>query len=93
MRASAIAETAARLIPRMRAGAGRGERIRTSDILLPKQALYQAEPRPAAYDGAVVEGSPRLRNPPISRPTDPASATAGAASNFTAEARFGLDWL
>src|SRR5205085_9536884 len=23
-----------------------GERIRTSDILLPKQALYQAEPRP-----------------------------------------------
>ena len=28
---------------------GRGERIRTSDILLPKQALYQAELRP---DGA-----------------------------------------
>ena len=26
--------------------ASRGERIRTSDILLPKQALYQAEPRP-----------------------------------------------
>ena len=26
--------------------AGRGERIRTSDILLPKQALYQAELRP-----------------------------------------------
>ena len=26
---------------------GRGERIRTSDILLPKQALYQAELRPA----------------------------------------------
>ncbi len=25
---------------------GRGERIRTSDILLPKQALYQAELRP-----------------------------------------------
>jgi hypothetical protein len=29
-----------------RRGRGRGERIRTSDILLPKQALYQAEPRP-----------------------------------------------
>ena len=28
--------------------AGRGERIRTSDILLPKQALYQAELRPEA---------------------------------------------
>ena len=25
---------------------GRGERIRTSDIRLPKAALYQAEPRP-----------------------------------------------
>src|SRR6516165_1799760 len=31
---------------------GRGERIRTSDILLPKQALYQAEPRPEPRDGA-----------------------------------------
>ena len=29
-----------------RGKAGRGERIRTSDILLPKQALYQAELRP-----------------------------------------------
>jgi hypothetical protein len=77
----------------VRAGAGRGERIRTSDILLPKQALYQAEPRPAADDGAVVEGSPHLRNPPIARATDAASATAGATSDFTAEARFGLDWL
>ena len=27
-------------------GAGDPGRIRTSDILLPKQALYQAEPRP-----------------------------------------------
>ena len=27
---------------------GRGERIRTSDILLPKQALYRAELRPDA---------------------------------------------
>ena len=25
---------------------GRGERIRTSDLLVPNQALYQAEPRP-----------------------------------------------
>jgi len=28
---------------------GRGERIRTSDIRLPKAALYQAEPRPARF--------------------------------------------
>ena len=28
---------------------GRGERIRTSDILLPKQARYQAALRPAKY--------------------------------------------
>ena len=27
---------------------GRGDRIRTCDILLPKQTLYQAEPRPDA---------------------------------------------
>jgi hypothetical protein len=25
---------------------GRGERIRTSGLLVPNQALYQAEPRP-----------------------------------------------
>ena len=31
-------------------GFGRGERIRTSDILLPKQALYQAELRPGPQD-------------------------------------------
>jgi hypothetical protein len=36
---------------------GRGERIRTSDILLPKQALYQAEPRPAARIARVLAGS------------------------------------
>ena len=28
---------------------GRGERIRTSDILLPKQARYQAALRPEGY--------------------------------------------
>jgi hypothetical protein len=28
---------------------GRGERIRTSDLLVPNQALYQAEPRPDAH--------------------------------------------
>ena len=28
---------------------GRGERIRTSDPLLPKQVLYQAEPRPDVH--------------------------------------------
>ena len=27
-------------------GNGRGERIRTSGLLVPNQALYQAEPRP-----------------------------------------------
>src|SRR5438034_7520118 len=36
--------------------AGRGERIRTSDILLPKQALYQAEPRPVASGAAGFSG-------------------------------------
>src|SRR5271155_3711936 len=28
---------------------GRGERIRTSGLLVPNQALYQAEPRPEAF--------------------------------------------
>ncbi len=28
---------------------GRGDRIRTCDLLLPKQALYQTELRPAFY--------------------------------------------
>ena len=37
---------------------GRGERIRTSDILLPKQALYQAEPRPDRGPGYLVERKP-----------------------------------
>src|SRR5271166_4084429 len=40
-----------------RPGGGRGERIRTSDILLPKQALYQAEPRPATR---IAAGSSRF---------------------------------
>jgi hypothetical protein len=35
---------------------GRGERIRTSDILLPKQALYQAEPRPDQGMSRVLDG-------------------------------------
>ena len=35
---------------------GRGERIRTSDPLLPKQVLYQAEPRPDVSVGCRVEG-------------------------------------
>src|SRR5262249_3472192 len=35
---------------------GRGERIRTSDILLPKQALYQAEPRPDQGMARVLDG-------------------------------------
>ena len=28
---------------------GRGERIRTSGLLVPNQALYQAEPRPEPF--------------------------------------------
>ena len=41
---------------------GRGERIRTSDLLVPNQALYQAEPRP---DGALgpFNHSPRTGLP------------------------------
>jgi hypothetical protein len=78
MRASVIAETAARRSKGCGAEAGRGERIRTSDILLPKQALYLAEPRPAADNGAVVKGSLQLRNPPMWRAT--ASLAAGGAS-------------
>jgi hypothetical protein len=31
---------------------GRGERIRTSDLLVPNQALYQAEPRPDSCGNA-----------------------------------------
>ena len=36
---------------------GRGERIRTSDPLLPKQVLYQAEPLPEHVCG-MLDGSP-----------------------------------
>src|SRR5215831_4865466 len=40
---------------------GRGERIRTSDPLLPKQMLYQAELRPdrAPRNGAIRDDRPR----------------------------------
>lgn len=34
---------------------GRGGQIRTDDFLLPKQALYQAELRPAAGPGTVCD--------------------------------------
>lgn len=33
----------------------RGGRIRTDDFLLPKQALYQAELRPATEEGSVAQ--------------------------------------
>ena len=36
----------------IRRGFGRGERIRTSGLLVPNQALYQAEPRP---DGWLID--------------------------------------
>jgi hypothetical protein len=49
---------------RGRRGRGRGERIRTSDILLPKQALYQAEPRPGPATPRVLAGSGGPRNVP-----------------------------
>lgn len=35
----------------------RGARIRTEDLLLPKQARYQAAPRPAATEYTVRSGS------------------------------------
>jgi hypothetical protein len=35
---------------------GRGERIRTSGLLVPNQALYQAEPRPAALQFSTMRG-------------------------------------
>src|SRR6185312_5257927 len=45
----------------MRVGSGRGDWIRTSDISLPKRALYQAEPRP---DSTSI--LPRSGPPPVS---------------------------
>lgn len=33
-------------VTNLKRGFGRGERIRTSGLLVPNQALYQAEPRP-----------------------------------------------
>ncbi len=38
-----------RPLPPPAAGSGRGDWIRTSDISLPKRALYQAEPRPVSH--------------------------------------------
>ena len=35
---------------------GRGERIRTSGLLVPNQALYQAEPRPEIFSIAALMG-------------------------------------
>ncbi len=40
---------------------GRGERIRTSGLLDPNQALYQAEPRPEKTSLASHYSQPRLR--------------------------------
>src|SRR3954447_2096910 len=37
---------------------GRGERIRTSGLLVPNQALYQAEPRPESITSLVVLSRP-----------------------------------
>ena len=37
---------------------GRGERIRTSGLLVPNQALYQAEPRPADLQFSISERKP-----------------------------------
>jgi hypothetical protein len=40
---------------------GRGERIRTSDPLVPNQVLYQAEPLPdLLLDGCLPNGTPGL---------------------------------
>ena len=35
---------------------GRGERIRTSGLLVPNQALYQAEPRPERFHSSGCVG-------------------------------------
>jgi hypothetical protein len=49
-------------------GRGRGERIRTSGIQLPKLALYQAELRPETPESAVLIGvSEHLGKPEIGR--------------------------
>jgi hypothetical protein len=36
---------------------GRGEWIRTTGLLVPNQALYQAEPRPVFFNNLAVETS------------------------------------
>ena len=41
---------------RRRRPCGRGDWIRTSDLLLPKQTLYQAEPHPARRHGSPGDG-------------------------------------
>jgi hypothetical protein len=42
---------------------GRGERIRTSDPLVPNQVLYQAEPLPDRVAGVYAENVPGGRFP------------------------------
>src|SRR5260370_37430359 len=55
MRASAIAPRSHYLNrSRLPCCRGRGERIRTSDILLPKQVRYQTAPRPGPPAGITV---------------------------------------
>ena len=60
---------------------GRGERIRTSDILLPKQVRYQTAPRPA-HGRRVLEGSRGVRNSlgELPRPRKRYAAARGATS-------------
>ena len=55
---------------------GRGERIRTSDPLLPKQVLYQAEPRPD-FPSNSVECVPGRRPGGLSSLFDFSIAAAG----------------
>src|SRR4030095_167758 len=49
-----------------KAACGRGERIRTSDYLLPKQVGYTAAPPPAMTTGIDLDGPP-LASPKSSR--------------------------
>src|SRR5579864_9120520 len=48
-------------------GIGRGEWIRTTGLLVPNQALYQAEPRPEKYGFSWCEISRKVRKifPPL----------------------------
>lgn len=59
---------------------GRGERIRTSGLLVPNQALYQAEPRPARRK---IGFSSRCRKPCAPACRDPGRAARAGAPGLS----------